>query len=355
MNTKKDMENKILATSAGAMAGSSLIMSTSAGAMAGSAIIADSSGAMAGSALKTFEIQPEKEKRLRIVTTTVNDVCQLRCPGCYLGESIRREFMNEETQQALLRGGYNHLVIAGKEPFVSEAHIQKTSDLIRRLSDEGITVSAITNGQNLHMVPADVLRSLTYLDVSIDGGNKASYEATRLGGNWERLVRNVRDAKERTGVRIHGLHVLNAQNTRELDQMAGVTSLMPLDLLLFSPFTKTERRGVDYTTEPVDALTMIRTASESPTFKDNPKAFLYLGIYRLPEIDKESLRECVAEKGTRAILINENPFNLGVIRVTHDGKIMTPDESLHTGKYHSISRKVALDTHLAREYQKLVA
>ena len=366
MITQRTMKNEILVTPAGAMAGSSIVMSTSAGAMAGSSllassagamagstILADSSGVMAGSAVPRLEIKGDGKRELRIVTATVNDVCQLRCGHCYLGESADRNFMDQATQDVLASGGYNHLAIVGKEPFFNKEHVRKTSDLVRKLTESGITTSVITNGMNLDLVPTEVLRSLAYLDVSVDAGNRESYQALRPGGNWDKLLRNVTDAKNRAGIPINGLHTVQSGNINELGQMAAVSKQMPLDLLLFSPFTQTQRRGADYVTQPVDALRIIEAANQSPEFRDNPKAFLYLGIYKLPEADKETLRGYIAEKGVRAILINESPLNLGVMRVTHDGKIMTPDESLHTKLYASASRRVQ-DKILSREYQKLV-
>ena len=75
-------------------------------------------GAIAGTALVNYA--PNISKKLSTVTLTVNNLCNLQCPHCYLQyDGGETKYISPSILEHLYNAEFKHLVIVGKEPFVN--------------------------------------------------------------------------------------------------------------------------------------------------------------------------------------------------------------------------------------------
>ena len=76
-------------------------------------------GAIAGTALVNYA--PHTSKQLSTITLTVNNLCNLQCPHCYLQyDGEENKYIGSEVLEHLYKADFKHLVIVGKEPFVNK-------------------------------------------------------------------------------------------------------------------------------------------------------------------------------------------------------------------------------------------
>lgn len=282
------------------------------------------SGAIAGTAI----LRCRPTRQLDTVTVTVNDICNLRCPHCYL-QTAGAPF-NESIIETVCGAPGRHVAIVGKEPFVDAVAISRCARIVHSAMRNGKTASVITNGQRLLHVPLDLLSRLAYIDISFDGG-PLTYEKYRRG-SYARLVRGVRRAADMAALEVNALHVLSDATIDAVDDMMRVADIPGVQHIMFSLYVPTENVGTNGVT-PVSLPVALRTLATSFAFMNTPRAFLLLD---LPVgIERQSLDDAVRKLGLtqKVRIIAEDPLLYGILRVTYDGFVLTPLDSLHPQHY----------------------
>lgn len=129
--------------------------------------------------------------------------CNLCCPECPTGAGLLTRpagSISLTTYAALLKtlaptAFYLNLYFQG-EPLLHE----QFPEMVRLAKARGLYVATATNAQHLDhdMANAIVRSGLDRIIISFDGPNAETYEAYRIGGNWDKVlqaVRHVREAK----------------------------------------------------------------------------------------------------------------------------------------------------------------
>lgn len=295
-------------------------------------------GAMAGSTATTYR---DLSDSLKVVTLTTNNSCNLRCPHCYLQYDGSHGRIDESTIDAVIASSASHVAIVGKEPLIDRMSSIITESLVSRCADVGKSVSVITNGLGLARLSTSTLRLLTWIDVSFDGGPR-TYASYRRG-DFERVIRNVQECRSRGARAINAMHTISTANLDHVDDMMSISTMMDWENILFSPYVAVRNDGSNATsTVPYGILVAALKASDA--FCQNPSARLLLGA----QSDAELIGDCkhldldleglgVAGKVLR---INHDPLLLGYVRVTYDGYVLTPYESLHPASYKLLARRL---------------
>ena len=171
-------------------------------------------------------------------------MCNLACPECPVGNgTLKRE--NGVMEPDLFRkiidqtsGHLNHLILYFQgEPFMVP-HLFK---MIRYAKGKNIYVSTSTNGHFFdRQTISEILGSgLDRLIISLDGASAETYKKYRIGGDFERVVKGIRDltAHRKEG----GYHrpfiiiqfIYFRHNIHEKEKMAGLVKELGADKLEF--------------------------------------------------------------------------------------------------------------------------
>ena len=146
-----------------------------------------------------------KGKKINIETLhfNVDDSCQLSCPSCRVSVRYHRDIFKTNPEYLtianevidLFDNGYIErlYLTGGGDPFYNESceylmdKIKGTprSHLILHTNGLGFTEDWWKSHTNLH-------RMVHWITISIDAGNKKSYDKVRRGGNWKKLLENLR-------------------------------------------------------------------------------------------------------------------------------------------------------------------
>jgi radical SAM protein with 4Fe4S-binding SPASM domain len=140
--------------------------------------------------------------------------CNLRCRTCSITRPGRQRTLSYLSMETLerLRPALSFVsdckLHGGGEPFM-HPHIE---DVLGVFLDEGVRLHTVTNAvlirQRLGRLIGDTFSSLT---VSVDGGDKATYEYVRVKSSWRRLLR--------------GLDYVNTYRNPDLRLIIGVVML----------------------------------------------------------------------------------------------------------------------------------
>jgi sulfatase maturation enzyme AslB (radical SAM superfamily) len=272
-------------------------------------------GATAGSAI----LFAPRTHRLHTITLTVNNSCNLECPNCYL-QYDARGVIDEAVADRVLSADYMHLALVGKEPTLVPGIV---AYLVEKNHSKGRTSSLITNGTRLNQLSRATLSALSYADVSFDGGPK-TYNSRR-GADFAEIVRNVHDAR-RNGLRmVHALHTIYAQNIDHIDDMMCVD--MAFRRIVFSLYAVPLSTGT-VSVDKADLKNALSYFRKSDLFMNSSKSILLLSAkdadYRV------DIRSLVKEQGLQTkTRIIDDPLKYGFIRVTFDGKVLSPYDALH--------------------------
>ena len=140
---------------------------------------------------------------LEIAEIEINRNCNINCVMCNTSLSTRPQF-NMDLEL------FEHAVKHAKGMSRSETSLHTIGEPLMNnnlpkyleiLRKHGVPIRFSTNGLLLHK-KLDLL--IEYSDVlsefrfSIDGASKETYEKIRYGGNWERLITNIEEFREKT-------------------------------------------------------------------------------------------------------------------------------------------------------------
>jgi MoaA/NifB/PqqE/SkfB family radical SAM enzyme len=290
-------------------------------------------GAMAGSAVLNALC---KSDVLEIVTLTINNACNLRCPHCYLQYGVTNgELINWANVHHVLESPFRHLCIVGKEPLANRRAAALTARLVAATVDTGRSCSLITNGLNLRLLDACTFKQLSWMDVSTDGGPD-SYAAYR-GGNYAKLVEGINHARA-SGLR--SLRILHTVSSGNLDATAetlkAALSFEP-QYVIVSPFQATRHDGIQNVSmvSPSDILHALESTGAG---RDGRVWFALDSGYIRHFNDNEAVRRAIELFGERLIYVDSDPIDRGIIRVTYDGLVLSPFESVNTADYDVVGR-----------------
>jgi len=295
-------------------------------------------GAIAGTTILRLRTG---EDRLRVVAATVNNVCNLRCPHCYLQYAGPSGIMSDDVAQVLMDATYDHLAVVGKEPLLDHASVALCESLVTRALSTGKSASIITNGFGLSKLSCEASKALAYVDVSFDGGPQ-TYGSYRLGA-YAKLTRSV-EAITRAGIReLNALHVLNNVTVHSIDDMMRVTEIAPFRYVMFSPYLVTRNFGENSVSE-VPLTRILSGLARSEAFRSTASAVLVVDSLHLTRDGSTAgsfLRDVAAAGlADQVRVIDRDPLEYGVIRITYDGWLLAPHDSIHPTDYAKLGRRI---------------
>lgn len=171
-------------------------------------------------------LNPEAPRKIpaRIQIET-SSKCNLRCLTCPNSrENDSGKFLTVNELQSILNRlpfGVEHVTLSGiGEPLLNPEFFSS----IDLLAERRITCEFYTNGTLLTPQNCEAIlkrRNIVSLAISCDGAEKAIYENSRVGANFERWMQSVRHLtmkkkKERPDLNISMFTVINKQNLNEL-------------------------------------------------------------------------------------------------------------------------------------------
>ena len=193
---------------------------------------------------KELEQGPERVFQLRLA---IDESCNLRCPSCRKGLVFHKQGREFDLAIGLadkinkwLKGVKHPVTIhmgSDGDPFASHVYRHFMSTTPMR---DDFRYSILTNGlmfDEFHSKIPHIMTNLTELGVSIDGATKETYEALRLGGNWEKInqgLDSVRRAKETHGFKFTLHFVIQQGNYHEMEKIIELGKQYQADKVVLS-------------------------------------------------------------------------------------------------------------------------
>lgn len=291
-------------------------------------------GAMAGSAILSA---PQRSERLSTVTLTVNNICNLACPHCYLQYDGANCIISDNLIDHIFSASFDQICLVGKEPLANQESVLTVKRIVTKAQKNNIAVSLITNGLNGELLDSEILSYLNWVDVSLDGGRN-SYQRYR-NGSWKKLERSVKY------MRSHGLKELRIMNTLSSETIGSVVDMVDsawelgAEKIVFSPYQKTAAAGI----QSAHSLSPDVIIKSLDNYHKDERIFLaFDAAYLKQQPHVESAIQSARQMfGDRLHLVSTDPIDRGIIRITYDGLILTPFESIDTAHY-SKNRRDAL-------------
>jgi MoaA/NifB/PqqE/SkfB family radical SAM enzyme len=292
-------------------------------------------GAMAGSAICSAH---SKANWLDMVTLTINNVCNLSCPHCYLEYDNHDSLIDWNDVQRVLASSFRHLCIVGKEPLANRASAALVTRIVEAAVNSGRSASLITNGLNLPFLDTETLSNLAWLDVSVDA-SPYSYGPYR-GGSYAKLSRGIKYAL-RCGIDdLRILHTVSSANIEMLREMVSTAFDIGSRMVVISPFQITHAAR-DQRVAMVPPEELLRALGDTG-FADDPRLRFILDVGYLRHFSGDDVVESATRMlGERFINVETDPIDRGIIRVTYDGLVLTPLESVHTADYPRFGRPLS--------------
>ena len=296
------------------------------------------SGAIAGTAiLKNLK----ESEEIEIITITINNDCNMCCPHCYMQYDNRSYIIGDDTLRSIYESSFKHLAVVGREPLINDASIDVLGKIIDKCIYYNKSISVVTNGSGLMRCNSNLIKGFEFIDVSFDGG---VYEYNKYRkGRFSDIINGVKRVND-SGVSVNALHVLTNQSLCYVDDMLSIERCAEFKSIMFSPYLMTRNDGKNIV-DGVGFDEMIKVLAESDAFMTSDKPFLLIDVYHAMQwgktfdeihkkIDKYNL-------GSKVKVIERDPVYYGVLRVTYDDYLMTPEMSLHTRDYKEISDRAS--------------
>jgi MoaA/NifB/PqqE/SkfB family radical SAM enzyme len=177
---------------------------------------------------------PEKTPLAQIkhIRLAIDESCNLKCPSCRTklifhkdGSQFKRGIQLADKINDWL-STYNkpvqvHIGSDG-DPFASHVYRHFMEQTPER---DNIKYSILTNGlmfKEFHTKVPYVINNLQELGISIDGASKETYEKLRLGGNWDKIRKNldcIAELKEKHNFRFILHFVVQKDNYHEMENI----------------------------------------------------------------------------------------------------------------------------------------
>lgn len=308
-------------------------------------------GAIAGTAILKIE---GLQNVLNTVTLTINNECNMKCSHCYLQYNSDRDIISDDVLKNIFSNKFGHLVIVGKEPLVNDLSIKKLCSIVERCREANISISFVTNGLNLSSLPTYIIPLLNYVDVSFDGG-AITYERFRKG-NLSRIIDGIHFCMAHGLEEVNALHTICDQTINNITDCISLKEYIPFKSILFTPYIVTCNQG-DNGVSMIPLLEIIRQFDLNDTFNDTEEAQMLIDNYHIEQeklnvVDLDDALSKVKCKNKYHFIKND-PIFYGIVRVTYDGLILSPRQSLHTAFYNN-SLLLSQQNNLNMAFQKLL-
>ena len=291
-------------------------------------------GAFAGSAALLCQT---RRSDVSVVTLTMNNACNLKCPHCYLQYAESDTYVPSYVIDAVAASRAEAVAIVGMEPLRNRTSAAKLSAIVEAMKTSGKKVGLVTNGLNAHLLPEHTALQLDWVDVSVDGV-RASYQSVR-GAPVAKLERGIAHLHALGVSQVNILHTLHAENLADLGELAAFgRTLAGAGQVVLSPFAATRHEGSqprDLAITPAAFLAALRRSEG-----DLARCWVVLDLDWIadPE-DREIFAAHVeTEMGGRAVLFRTDPADYGMVRITYDARLMTPRQAMHTRDYRGRTR-----------------
>ena len=285
------------------------------------------------------EVPEEMEYGTHTLVMTTNNLCNLECGHCYLQyDNHDSPFISNELIDAAVNSSVKHLALVGKEAFVNGKSAEITKRITESALSRGKTVSIISNGINLPNYLTRDFPKPTFVDISFDGGPE-SYKITRHNKTGRDFYPMAFTGAKRVldlGIPLSVLHTIHSRNIGHLDDlMTPVLELDGLQRAMFSPYITTQNDGVN----DVNGLTIEKTIeelSQTTRFMDYKNSHLFLDTFTSPRIEEKIDRLSHKYGMNEKIIIIPKEVLAQIMRLNYDGKVLTPQESVHTSLYNRL-------------------
>jgi len=170
--------------------------------------------------------QENRIKQRYFISVNIDESCNLACPSCRRSK-INRTSGNEYESRLLktrhlvkLINKFDHpmeIMMSGNgDPFASLIYRPLLMEMEPK---ENVKIRMLTNGLLLKkLLPSmKIKQSIKRLDISIDAGDKETYEKVRLGGKWNVLIENLDYIKENVDCKVTLFFVLQKDNIDSVD------------------------------------------------------------------------------------------------------------------------------------------
>jgi hypothetical protein len=289
-------------------------------------------------------VQVHEERNLDILQVTVNNVCNLACPHCYLNVA-GTGVITPTVIEKVFEDPPAKVAIVGMEPLYNRESIEAVREIVRRSRETETFVSMITNGLGLKFLRGLPRKDLPDLiDVSLDGGQKY-YERFRGNGKdlFPKIVANAETIRaDHPDLPINLLHTLFTENTEPemvADMITGSKMVSPTGSIFFSPYIppQTEIGQRQARASRLSLEQMFEVLKKTPAFMDEPHARFFAGAYNAGSfgLSVDELLDLIASYG----LAEKSRIDTGIphlnrgLRVLYDGYALRPDYSIHTSLY----------------------
>lgn len=164
----------------------------------------------AGELLTKEQFKLPESNLPEVILLSVDKSCNLYCPSCRTKKIVQLEDDRKEiatsiiknTLDQLFKEPHNNRILLGfdgqGEVFNSAIYrnIFETSPIFSNLDLwPNLRFRILTNGvmmtEKIQNRYADMFRRISAMSISIDAGNKKSYDKVRLGGDWDLLWKNI--------------------------------------------------------------------------------------------------------------------------------------------------------------------
>ena len=177
-------------------------------------------------------LKRDKIRETHYVSINIDESCNLACPSCRKSKIYRTNGDDFDSRYKLvvrlldLINKFDlpiEIMMSGNgDPFASLIYRPL---LLGMEPKENVNIRFLTNGLLLKklMPKMKVKESIRHLDISIDAGDRETYEKVRLGGKWETLIENLDYVKHNMDCEVTLKFVLQKDN---LDSLENFVSLV---------------------------------------------------------------------------------------------------------------------------------
>ncbi|HAI74018.1 MAG TPA: hypothetical protein DCS28_03465 [Candidatus Moranbacteria bacterium] len=276
-----------------------------------------------------------KPPKIKSVSLFVNNMCNLRCPYCYLAGINGESFVEIDTDATLnfiqkvhKLSGLESVAIVGREPFLSP---KKTFAVLGGVRAMGIPkVGVITNGTLMTKEYAKKLAGLvSFVDVSLDGLEEV-HEATRGKGNFAKTISGIKYLLD-TGADVFVLHKVDEKSAPQLNEFAKfLRDLGVRNIHMFPLYPRDIKVGVfmDTINNLVSNPPREMLISVKGDYLDKEIFYAFSDCVRedVKKVSAEKItfiEKPIANRSTLRVMLESSPaeFRRG-LRIDHRGKIV---------------------------------
>lgn len=289
-------------------------------------------GAISGTAITN---SPEIRQDLSTITLTINCLCNYKCPHCYLDYSSIEKYICDNVIDKIFQLGFRHLAVVGKEPFADKNSVNISRQLVELCYKNNKSISFVTNGLNLDLLQDIDLQKIKYLDISFDGGIQ-SYNLYR-GGDINKILKNISLLQDNGLKEVNALHVLTNRTIYFLSDMIELNSYIYFNKMMFSPYLDTHSVKA-HGKQKLSLEEILGVLKKNNDFMKASNAFLLLDKYNFvseQDLTLENIELFIKELDlkNKILLFKEDPIQYGFLRITYNGFVLTPTDSLNTSEY----------------------